>query len=158
MVYDAPAEFKRGDRTQMMRGIASIMLSSLMIYGVSHGGWDWPDDDEEQWQAWIEATLGSTIASIPVAGGLAMSGIKGFDMNILTAQSKIDDFRWKAKQFQNGQYAEAAFDIMIDIAVLTGRKIPYGATRRTIKGIKDLNEGSTLDARRLIWSSSALYE
>jgi len=158
MVFDTTTSWSEGRKKEAMVTIASIMLSNLMIYGVSHGGWDWPEDEEEQWRAWLEATIGSMISSVPIAGTLAMSAIKGYDPKLLTAESKIDDIRWGVKKFQNEQYAEAVFDIMVDVAVLSGVNVPYGALKRSIRGIGNLSEGDTYDPRRLIWSKSALYE
>jgi len=158
MAFDATTEWKGGQKKEAMITIASIMLSNLMIYGVSHGGWDWPEDEEEQWKAWVEATMGSAISSIPIAGNLAMSAIRGYSPQLLVAGSVIDNYAWNVKKFQNEEYAQATFDIMVDTAVLAGVKIPYGAIKRSIKGIKDVSEGETEDLRRLIWSKSALYE
>ena len=134
------------------------MLSNMMIYGVSHGGWDWPDDEEKQWQAWIEMTLGSAISSTPIVGNLVMSAVRGYRPEMLVVGSVIDNYKWNVQKFKNEEYAAAVFDTIVDTAVLAGVGVPYGALKRTIKGIQDLSEGDTEDLRRLIWSKSALYE
>jgi hypothetical protein len=158
MAFDSKREWQAGEKGRMMIGLASIMLSNLMIYGVSHGGWDWPEDDDEQWAAWMEVTMGSALSSIPVAGNLAMSKVRGYTPQLLVGQSVIDNIGWDIKKFQNEQYAEATFDIMVDVAVLAGVKVPYGALKRSIKGVQDIYDGETDDLRRAIWSKSALYE
>ena len=158
MAFDAKREFQAGEKGRMIVGLASIMLSNLMIYGVSHGGWDWPDDDEDQWKAWMEATMGSAISAIPIAGSMAMSKMRGYDPQVLVAQSIIDNIGYDIYKFQNEQYAEATFDIMVDVAVLAGLKVPYGALKRSIRGVQDILDGDASGLRRAIWSKSALFD
>jgi hypothetical protein len=157
LTFDAPSEWKNKQKKEAIVGIGSIMLSSMMIYAASHGG-KWPDDDEEQWKAWLEAIAGSAISSIPLIGNFIMTDIRGFAPSLLPADAIIDSFKYSKQKFANEEYLEGSFDIMMYIAILLGARIPANAVRRTMRGIADLNEGDTDDIRRLIWSKSALFE
>lgn len=153
-----PNAITRKDYGNAVAQIASIMVSSLMIYLASHGG-KFPDpDDEDVMMQWVDALAGSSIASFPVVGNIAMSAFRGYSPSINPTDSVIDSFKKSLWRFKNEQYARGAFETLVNVGILAGIGIPSTQPMRTINGAVDLMESNTEDWRRLIWSKSALKE
>jgi len=157
MRWDLPNELKNKDPKKAMVGVASIMASSLMIYMASHGG-AWPDDEEEMAAAFFDAIFGSAVSAIPLIGNLVMSGVRGYSPSISPLDSMVQNIKWTHQKLVNDKQFDGMLDIIVDIAALGGRTMPFSQPNRTRKGFIDLITGESKDLRRLIWSKSALFE
>ena len=162
-VYNMMREGLPSDITNQQYGravsrIASIMVSSLLIYLASHGGKFPDEDDDERVLQWIDAIAGSSIASLPIVGNLIMSKARGYSTALNPTVSVFDSLEWSLKKMGNDKVLEGATEALINVSILAGVGIPYSQPRRTIKGALDIIDSETEDWRRLIWSKSALNE
>jgi len=145
---DMPREISKGQYARATTGIASIIISSSLIYIMSHGRL--PEDPDD----FFDAIFGSLVSSIPIAGNWGMAMVRGYDPSISPAASLRNNLKFMINDVQNEEYMEALEKSLFSIAVLT--QMPYSQPRRTIKGIHDLVTGETDDFRRLLWSEFML--
>lgn len=156
-VADTRQDWSAGKRKRVAAQWASILIANMFIYFATTGG-TFPEDEEDQWKAWIEMLAGSLIGGVPVIGNPLLAMLKGYKPSIGMTNSVIEGIDFGIKALQGGRTVEGIAEIAVNTAILTGRKIPYSQVRRTIKGAVDLANGDTEDWRRLIWSKSALQE
>jgi hypothetical protein len=156
-VHNNVQDFKSGNYQRMAVRMASIMVSSFLIYLASHGG-KWPEDEEDQLTALFDAILGSSIASVPLIGNMALSLGRGYTPSLNPADSIIESMKYSAYKWKNEEYASSVIETLVNVGILAGIGFPTSQPRRTIKGILSLLDGDSDDKRRLIWSKGALNE
>lgn len=145
---DLPAEIKQKQYGKAVAGIASIMISSTLIYLMSHGRL--PED----WDDFIDAIFGNVIASVPILGQWGMAMVRGYEPSISPAESILNNIKWMVSNIKNEDYGKAFEKSLFLLAIWL--ELPYAQFKRTIDGIHDLITEETEDFRRLIWSEFSL--
>lgn len=157
LAVDVGVDFKNREYRKIIDGIASVMISSFLIYLASGGG-TFPEDEDEMAGALFDALFGSAVSSIPVFGNIAMSSFRGFNPSLNPIDSVINSIRRIPKTFENNKI-EGTLDAVANLSILSGLGFPaYSQLKRTISGAVDLFSGETEDLRRLIFSSYQLKE
>jgi len=145
---DLPREISKGQYARATMGIASIIVSSTLIYIMSHGRLPQDPDD------FFDAIFGSTIASIPIIGNMSMAYLRGYEPSISPASSIMNNLKFMKSNIENEEYMKAMEKASFILAVWL--QMPYAQPRRTIKGILDLMSGEAESFRRLLWSEFML--
>ena len=145
---DTVEEISKRQYAKTTTGIASVMLSSTLIYLMSHGRL--PEDPDD----FIEAIFGTFIASMPIIGNYGMAYFRGFEASVSPAEAILKNIDYTIKNIKSGEAIKAMEKSLFLLAVVA--QMPYSQIRRTIKGATDLTTGRTDDLRRLIWSEYVL--
>jgi len=155
VAFDMPSEWKQGNKKQAVVGLTSIMLSSFMIYMLTHGG-EWPDDEEKQAGAFFDAIFGSIASSVPVVGNYVMSGVRGYGSSLNPVDSIVESFSYSSSRIKKGEMS-GLVDMLANILILGGVQLPYNSARKGYQGLLAILDGEE-DIRRMIWSKSALFK
>lgn len=148
MRADMPREIAKGEYSRAAVGIASIMISSTLIYIMSHGRL--PEDPDD----FFDAIFGSAVSSIPIIGNWSMAYIRGYEPSISPLSSIMNNLKYIKYNIQSEEYLKAMEKASFILAVWL--QLPYSQPRRTIKGMIDLTTGETDSFRRLLWSEFML--
>jgi len=145
---DMPREVAKGEYGKAVTGIASIIVSSTLIYIMSHGRL--PEDPGD----FFDAIFGSSISSVPIIGNLGMAYLRGYEPSISPVSAIMNNLKYMKSNIDSGDYLKAMEKASFVSAVWL--QLPYSQPRRTIKGIVGLATGETTDFRRLLWSEFML--
>ena len=145
---DMPREVAKGEYGKAVTGIASIIVSSTLIYIMSHGRL--PEDPDD----FFDAIFGSSISSVPIIGNLGMAYLRGYEPSISPVSAIMNNLKYMKSNIDSGDYLKAMEKASFVSAVWL--QLPYSQPRRTIKGIVGLATGETTDFRRLLWSEFML--
>jgi hypothetical protein len=145
---DLPREVAKGQYARASVGMASIVVSSTLIYIMSHGRLPQDPDD------FFDAIFGSLVASVPMLGNWSMAMIRGYEPSVSPAASIRNNLKYMINNIQNEEFMKASEKAAFILAVWL--QLPYSQPRRTIKGIIDLVTGETDSFRRLLWSEFML--
>ena len=99
---ELPAEIKQKEFKKASVGIASIMISSVGIFIMSHGRL--PEDPDD----WFDAVSGNFISMIPVIGNWGMSFFRGYDPSISPAESIVNNLKYMGENIKDGDFMDAA--------------------------------------------------
>ncbi|MCK5613848.1 hypothetical protein KAR91_68925, partial [Candidatus Pacearchaeota archaeon] len=145
---ELPAEIANKEFKKASTGIASVIISSVGIYIMSHGRLPQDPDD------FFDAIFGNFISSIPIIGNWGMSFARGYDPSISPAESIVSNLKYMGENLKDGDFVGASVEALFVTSVYA--ELPFSQPKRTLTGAFDLFSGETDDLRRLIWSESAL--
>ena len=153
LVVDTANDFNEGNKMRAMESIASVGISSMLIYLATHG-LNPPDDEAD----WLEFLFGSAVSAVPFAGTLAMATLRGYSYSMSPLTALLETVQNTSLKIGKGDGTAMDYvRLMTTVSMISGQAVP-GASQimRTGSGVIDLLNGDTEDLRRLVWSEAAL--